>query len=78
MEHVIDIDRVAEIDYLIGDDLYKRDWVSCRRERRGLIAFNPAFPLGWLGAIRHFAGKDARLCGVTLARRNRYFAMLIF
>jgi len=64
MEHVIDIDRVAEIDYLIGDDPYKRDWVSYRRERRGLIAFNPAFLCGWLAAIRHFAGKLKRLFAV--------------
>lgn len=60
MHHVIDIDRVEEIDYLIGDDPYKRDWMSCRRERRGLIAFNPAFVSGLAGAARHFAGKLKR------------------
>jgi hypothetical protein len=60
MRHVIDVDRVDEIDYLIGDDAYKRDWMSCRRERRGLIAFNPAFPRGLLGAARHSAGKLKR------------------
>lgn len=60
MRHVIDIDRVEEIDYLIGDDPYKRDWMSCRRERRGLIAFNPSFAKGLLGAARHFAGKLKR------------------
>ncbi|HEX8886352.1 MAG TPA: GNAT family N-acetyltransferase, partial [Noviherbaspirillum sp.] len=28
MRHVIDIDRVREVDYLTGDDAYKRDWMS--------------------------------------------------
>jgi len=40
MEHVIDRDRVTRIDYLSGDDSYKRDWMSCRRERRGIAAYN--------------------------------------
>jgi CelD/BcsL family acetyltransferase involved in cellulose biosynthesis len=40
LRHVIDIDRVTEVDYLAGDDDYKKDWMSHRRERRGIIAFN--------------------------------------
>ena len=40
MEHVIDVDRVSEVDYLTGDDEYKRDWMSDRRERWGIIAYN--------------------------------------
>ncbi len=39
-EQVIDGDKVDEIDYLVGDDGYKRDWMSARRERWGLMAFN--------------------------------------
>ncbi len=33
MEYVIDTDRVAEIDFLTGNDAYKQDWMSERRER---------------------------------------------
>jgi hypothetical protein len=33
MEYVIDTDRVNEIDFLSGNDAYKQDWMSERRER---------------------------------------------
>jgi len=33
MEHVIDSDKVSEIDFLTGNDSYKQDWMSERRER---------------------------------------------
>ena len=36
MEHVIDIDKVKEIDFLTGNDAYKQDWMSTRRQRWGL------------------------------------------
>jgi len=42
MEDVIDRDRVEQIDYLTGDDAYKRDWMSQRRERWGIRAINLA------------------------------------
>jgi CelD/BcsL family acetyltransferase involved in cellulose biosynthesis len=38
MRQVIDVDRVAVVDYLTGDDAYKRDWMSHRRERVGVRA----------------------------------------
>jgi hypothetical protein len=41
MEHVLEIDKVAEVDYLIGDDPYKKTWMSARRERWGIVAYNP-------------------------------------
>lgn len=40
MEHVLDQDKVSEVDYLIGDDAYKAAWMSDRRERWGLVAYN--------------------------------------
>jgi hypothetical protein len=58
--HVIDVDRVEEVDYLMGDDQYKQDWMSQRRERRGIIAFNPRTPLGIAKAVYHFGGKIMR------------------
>lgn len=39
-EHVIDRDDVYEVDYLTGDDAYKRAWMESRRERVGLLACN--------------------------------------
>lgn len=41
MRHVIDVDRAAIVDYLTGDDAYKRDWMSHRRERVGVRALSP-------------------------------------
>ncbi|MCU6434108.1 GNAT family N-acetyltransferase [Undibacterium sp. Jales W-56] len=56
MQHVIDIDQVTEVDYLTGDDAYKQDWMSDRRERWGIMAFNLRTCVGLLAAIRHLAG----------------------
>lgn len=58
--HALDKDRVSCIDYLIGDDSYKTDWMSSRRERRGVIAFNPGSFPGLIGALRHFVGARLR------------------
>lgn len=60
MQHVIDVDRVHEVDYLTGDDLYKRDWMSHRRERWGVIAFNLRTLKGVLAAIRHVGGRTLK------------------
>ena len=32
----LDVDKVEVIDYGSGDDSYKRDWMSFRRQRWGL------------------------------------------
>jgi hypothetical protein len=57
MEHVIDVDKVSLVDYLTGDEPYKRDWMSRRNERWGIIAYNPRTLPGLLSAARHFGGK---------------------
>lgn len=36
MQQVIDNDRVEEIDFLTGNDAYKQDWMSERRQRLGM------------------------------------------
>jgi CelD/BcsL family acetyltransferase involved in cellulose biosynthesis len=62
MQHVMDVDGVREVDYLTGDDNYKKDWMSHRRERVGLIAFDTSRPRGVLAWARHHAGKLYRRC----------------
>ncbi len=56
IERMIDVDRVAEVDFGAGDDRFKRAWTSRRRERWGLVAFNPRTVRGALGALRHVVG----------------------
>lgn len=57
---VIDVDRVNLVDYLIGDDPYKQEWMTQRRERRGIVAFNPRRWSGLFAALRHSVGKLRR------------------
>ena len=58
--HVLDIDRVGEIDFLIGDDSYKTMWMDQRRERWGIVAYNPKTFLGLLGWGREVLGRLAK------------------
>lgn len=57
MRHVMDLDRVEEVDFLSGDDPYKADWMGQRRERIGLVAFDQRHWRGWLAAARHQLGR---------------------
>ncbi len=57
MEHVIEKDHVAEVDFLIGDDPYKKTWMSNRRERWGIAAYNPRTILGLWGLTREVLGR---------------------
>nr|WP_316639071.1 GNAT family N-acetyltransferase [uncultured Roseateles sp.] len=52
MQHVMEVDKVSEVDYLIGDDPYKQTWMSDRRERWGIIAYNPRSPRGLVSLVR--------------------------
>lgn len=60
MAHVMEVDQVREVDYLTGDDAYKRDWMSDRRERVGLVAFHALRWRGLAAAARHFGGRWLR------------------
>jgi CelD/BcsL family acetyltransferase involved in cellulose biosynthesis len=44
MEYAIDTDRVEELDFLTGNDAYKGDWMSERRERTELCFARPRPP----------------------------------
>jgi CelD/BcsL family acetyltransferase involved in cellulose biosynthesis len=57
MEHVIEVDKVSEVDYLIGDDSYKQNWMNQRRERWGLVAYNPRTSRGLILLGRELAAR---------------------
>jgi hypothetical protein len=63
MRHVLDVDKVKEVDYLIGDDDYKKNWVSHRRERWGIVAYNKH-------TLRGLTGVAIQQLG-TLRRKNK-------
>jgi hypothetical protein len=48
MEHVIEIDKVEEIDFLTGNDAYKQDWMSERRKRWAVSFFKANKPRGMI------------------------------
>lgn len=58
--HALDADRVSEIDYLTGDDAYKKGWMTHRRERVGLLVCDLRSPQGVLRAAFEFAGSVRR------------------
>jgi CelD/BcsL family acetyltransferase involved in cellulose biosynthesis len=60
MQHALDVDKVDEVDYLTGDEAYKQDWMSHRRERWGIVAFKLASARGMLAAIQHIGGHAVR------------------
>jgi len=60
LEHVIDVDRVREVDYLSGDDAYKQHWMSHRRERWGIRAFNPFSARGLVQAAKYVGGRSGK------------------
>lgn len=60
MQHVIEQDAVEVVDFLSGDDPYKTQWMSARRERWGLVAYNPRTLQGVLGWLRELLGRGLR------------------
>lgn len=57
MQHVIEQDHVKEVDFLIGDDKYKRIWMSDRRERWGIVAYNPRTFIGLVLLAKEILGR---------------------
>lgn len=39
--HLVDVEHIRQIDFGRGDDTYKREWASCRRQLMGLLAASP-------------------------------------
>jgi len=71
MRQVIEGDRVEEVDFLIGDDKYKQIWMSDRRERWGIIAYNPRTALGCALAIKELIGRRISVALTALKKRLR-------
>jgi hypothetical protein len=69
MEHVLDVDHVHEVDYLHGDEPYKKEWMSHRRERWGIVAVNPRTLFGSLALIRNVGGRAAKQAMLKLLGR---------
>lgn len=69
LEHVIDVDHVTEVDYLIGDDAYKRNWMDARRERWGIVAYDAASLIGFLGFLREIGGRWLRALSRSRPRK---------
>ena len=71
MKHVIEVDKVREVDYLTGDDSYKQTWMSHRRERWGIRAFNPWTVKGLFRAMRHRGGHAVKTMWQCLRRTQQ-------
>lgn len=71
MQHVIERDGVVEVDYLIGDDAYKKLWMNERRERRGMVAYDPRTIGGAIGAAREAAGRAVKPALLRWQNRQR-------
>ena len=67
-EHALDVDKVKEVDYLSGDDAYKKDWMSERREFWGILGLNPRTPRGVLAIARHLGGRAVKRAALSLAK----------
>ena len=46
-QHVIDVDKVGEIDFGTGSDGYKREWMEAVRPRYRLDLFWPGHVANW-------------------------------
>ncbi|MGM9479725.1 GNAT family N-acetyltransferase [Roseateles sp. NT4] len=71
LEEAMERDKVAEVDYLIGDDSYKKTWMSHRRERFGLVAYDPTTLRGLFGLLRQAGGNAWRRWRAAQERKRQ-------
>ena len=57
IRHMLEHEGARALDFGRGDDPYKKDWVSERRQRMGLLLINPLRPRGAVALARHLAGR---------------------
>jgi len=63
LQHALESDGMEEIDFGRGDDPYKSQWMSCRRERWGIMAFSSKTVRGTLAAGIHLGGGKIKKIG---------------
>lgn len=69
MDHAIDVDGVQILDYGVGDEGYKRDWMTEQRQKVGLVAFNNSWR-GIYAALRHFGARKLK-AGLSHKTENK-------
>jgi hypothetical protein len=52
LQHAIDIDKATEIDFLIGNERYKQDWMSLRQQCWGIDCVQPQQTPGFRARLR--------------------------
>ena len=57
IRHMFEHEHIAALDFGRGDDPYKKDWTSSRRQRIGLLLINPLRPRGAAALVRHALGR---------------------
>lgn len=72
MHHVLENDQVTEVDYLTGDDPYKKTWMSHRRERWGIIAYNPKTLRGVFGLSKEIFARTLKPLVARVRTLNRW------
>jgi CelD/BcsL family acetyltransferase involved in cellulose biosynthesis len=71
LKHLIEVDKVSEIDFGRDDQSYKKLWMPLRRERWGVVAFNPATARGMIALTRVAAQQAARELAAPVKRALR-------
>ncbi len=73
MRHVLDVDKPREIDFGRGDDDYKKKWLPRRREKWGMLVFNPSTAKGLISAAKNLIGHRVMM---TLRQIGRTLRLL--
>ena len=60
IRHLLEHERVDELDFGRGDDEYKRSWTAHRRQRIGLLVINPRRLAGLAALGRTWMGRARR------------------
>ena len=70
MERALSDPRVREIDFGRGDDPYKQFWLPHRRQRWGILAYDPGTVIGVGHAVRNFGPKALGRRFATMPRND--------
>jgi hypothetical protein len=57
IRYMLEREHAVTLDFGRGDDPYKQDWVSSRRQRIGLMLINPRRLGGMIALVRHAMGR---------------------